>query len=149
MPKIVRFHETGAAEVLRLEELPLSEPKAGEVRLRVEAIGLNRAEVMFRQGQYLETPELPARIGYEAAGIIDALGPGVSGLCLGERVSTIPGFAMGRYASTAKAPSCRPRPSPATPPTSLPARGRRSGCPISPPSAPWWSSAGWKRAMRC
>jgi NADPH:quinone reductase-like Zn-dependent oxidoreductase len=97
MPKIVRFHETGAAEVLKLEELPLTEPGPGEVRLQVAAIGLNRAEVMFRQGQYLETPELPSRIGYEAAGIVDAVGPGVSGVRIGDRVSTIPSFAMGRY----------------------------------------------------
>lgn len=97
MPKIVRFHETGAAEVLRLEELPLTEPGAGEVRLKVEAIGLNRAEVMFRQGQYLETPEPPSRIGYEAAGTVDAVGPGVSGIRIGDRVSTIPSFAMGQY----------------------------------------------------
>jgi len=55
MPKIVRFHETGAAEVLKLEDLPLTEPGEGEVRLKVEAIGLNRAEVMFREGQYLQT----------------------------------------------------------------------------------------------
>ena len=97
MPKIVRFHETGAAEVLKLEELPLTEPGPGEVRLQVAAIGLNRAEVMFRQGQYLETPELPSRIGYEAAGIVDAVGPGVIGVRIGDRVSTIPSFAMGRY----------------------------------------------------
>lgn len=97
MPKIVRFHETGGAEVLKLEELPLAEPGPGEVRLQVAAIGLNRAEVMFRQGQYLETPELPSRIGYEASGTVDALGPGVSGIRIGDRVSTIPSFAMGRY----------------------------------------------------
>lgn len=97
MPKTVRFHETGGPEVLRIEDLPLAEPGAGEVRLKVEAIGLNRAEVMFRQGQYLETPEFPARIGYEAAGTVDAVGPGVEGLQPGERVSTIPSFPMGRY----------------------------------------------------
>jgi NADPH:quinone reductase-like Zn-dependent oxidoreductase len=97
MPKIVRFHETGDAGVLRIEDLPLREPGEGEVRLKVEAIGLNRAEVMFRQGQYLENPELPSRIGYEAAGIVDALGPGVSGEWIGERVSTIPSFPMSRY----------------------------------------------------
>ena len=97
MPKIVRFHETGGPEVLKLEELPLAEPGAGEVRLKVEAIGLNRAEVMYRQGQYLETPEFPSRIGYEAAGTVDAIGPGVDGLQVGERVSTIPSFPMGRY----------------------------------------------------
>lgn len=97
MPKIVRFHETGAADVLKLEDLPLSEPGEGEVRLQVEAIGLNRAEVMFRQGQYLESPKLPSRIGYEAAGTVDAVGAGVSDIRIGDRVSTIPGFSMGRY----------------------------------------------------
>ncbi len=60
MPKIVRFHETGGAEVLKLEDLPLAEPGEGEVRLKVEAIGLNRADVMFRQGQYLQNPKLPS-----------------------------------------------------------------------------------------
>jgi NADPH:quinone reductase-like Zn-dependent oxidoreductase len=97
MPKIVRFYETGGAEVLKVEELPLVEPGEGEVRLAVESIGLNRAEVMFRQGQYLENPELPSRLGYEAAGIVDAVGPGVSGIQIGDRVSTIPSFSMGTY----------------------------------------------------
>ena len=78
MPKIVRFHETGPAEVLKLENLPLTEPGEGEVRLKVEAIGLNRADVMFRQGQYLQSPELPSRLGYEAAGIVDVVGPGTA-----------------------------------------------------------------------
>ena len=97
MPKIVRFHETGGPEVLKLEDLPLSEPGKGEVRLKVEAIGLNRAEIMFRKGQYLETPQLPSRLGYEAAGIIDAVGPEVTDLQIGDRVSTIPSFPMGQY----------------------------------------------------
>ncbi len=97
MPKIVRFHETGDADVLRIEELPIEEPGEGEVRLKVEAIGLNRAEIMFRQGQYLEAPELPSRIGYEAAGVIDAVGAGVSSVAIGDRVSTIPSFSVGRY----------------------------------------------------
>ena len=97
MPKIVRFYETGGAEVLKIEEFPLVEPGKGEVRLAVEAIGLNRAEVMFRMGQYLESPELPSRLGYEAAGIVDAVGPGVSGIQIGDRVSTIPSFSMRSY----------------------------------------------------
>jgi NADPH:quinone reductase-like Zn-dependent oxidoreductase len=97
MPKIVRFYETGGAEVLKIEELPLAEPGAGEVRLTVEAIGINRAEVMFRQGQYLETPQPPSRLGYEAAGIVDAVGPGASNVKIGDRVSTIPSFSIGAY----------------------------------------------------
>lgn len=97
MPKIVRFHETGDADVLRIEDLPLTEPGEGEIRLKVKAIGLNRAEVMFRRGQYLETPEFPSQIGYEAAGTVDAVGAGVSGLKIGDRVSTIPSFSIGKY----------------------------------------------------
>ena len=97
MPRIVRFHETGEADVLKLEETPLVEPGAGEVRLKVEAIGLNRAEVLFRQGIYLEAPKLPSRIGYEAAGVVDAVGPGVEGIAVGDRVSTIPSFSMRQY----------------------------------------------------
>lgn len=97
MPKIVRFHATGEADVLKLEDLPLAEPGDGEVRLKVKAIGLNRAEVMFRRGQYLENPEFPSRLGYEAAGIVDAVGPGAGDVRIGDRVSTIPSFAMGKY----------------------------------------------------
>ncbi len=97
MPRIVRFHETGGADVLKVEDLPLTEPSEGEVRLKVEAIGLNRADVLFRQGQYLQNPEPPSRLGYEAAGTVDAVGPGVSGVQNGDRVSTIPAFSMGKY----------------------------------------------------
>ena len=97
MPKIIRFHETGGADVLQIEDLPLEEPSEGEVRLKVEAIGLNRAEVMFREGQYLEDPKLPSRLGYEAAGIVDAVGPGVGDIQIGDCVSTIPAFSMGTY----------------------------------------------------
>ncbi len=97
MPKIVRFYETGEADVLKLEETALQEPGQGEIRLKVEAFGLNRAEVLFRQGLYLEAPELPSRIGYEAAGVVDAVGPGVEGIKIGDRVSTIPSFSMRQY----------------------------------------------------
>lgn len=97
MPIIVRFHHTGGPEVLKLEEFPLKEPGKGEVRLKVEAIGLNRAECMFRSGQYLEAPQFPSRLGYEAAGIIDAIGPDITGFRVGDRVSTIPSFPIGQY----------------------------------------------------
>jgi NADPH:quinone reductase-like Zn-dependent oxidoreductase len=97
MPKTIRFHKTGGPEVLEIEDLPIEEPGPGEVRLKVEAFGLNRAEVMFRQGLYLEQPELPSRIGYEAAGVVDAVGPDVTGIREGDRVSTIPGFSMRKY----------------------------------------------------
>ena len=97
MPKIVRFHQTGGADVLKLEDLPLVEPGKGEIRMKVEAIGLNRAEIMLRKGQYLEAPQLPSRLGYEAAGVIDAVGPDITDLRIGDRVSTIPSFPMSQY----------------------------------------------------
>ena len=97
MSRIVRFHEIGTADVLKIEDLPLQEPGKGEVRLKVEALGLNRAEVMFREGRYLEAPELPSRLGYEAAGIVDAVGPGSGDIQIGDRVSVIPAFSMGKY----------------------------------------------------
>lgn len=97
MSKIVRFHKTGDASVLQLDELEPQQPKAEEVRIKVDAIGLNRAEVMFRRGQYLEPPELPSKIGYEAAGVIEAVGPGVTDLKVGDKVSTIPSFSMNQY----------------------------------------------------
>ena len=97
MPKIVRFHEVGDASVLKLEELPKPQPGEGEALLKVEAIGLNRAEVMFRSGAYLDRPSFPSLIGYEASGTIEAVGPGVTGLKPGDRVSSIPAFHMDKY----------------------------------------------------
>jgi NADPH:quinone reductase-like Zn-dependent oxidoreductase len=95
--KIVRFHKTGPAEVLQFDELPLPEPAEGEVRLRVKAIGLNRAEVMFRTDTYLEQPALPATNGYEASGIVEAIGPGVDPSWLGKVASTVPAFSLNQY----------------------------------------------------
>ena len=97
MAKVVRFHEVGDASVLKIEELPVAEPGEHELRFKVEAIGLNRADVMFRNGAYLEAPEFPSRLGYEAAGIVDAVGPSVTDFKVGDRVSTIPAFSMGQY----------------------------------------------------
>ena len=97
MSKVVRFHRTGGPEVLRIDDLPPTEPGHGEVRLKVQALGLNRAECMFRSGMYLETPALPSRLGYEAAGTVEAVGPGVIGIKAGERVSTIPAFQLSKY----------------------------------------------------
>jgi NADPH2:quinone reductase len=97
MARIVRFHETGGPEVMRIEQAPQREPGEGEVRIAVKAIGLNRAEAMYRAGQYLEAPTLPSMLGYEAAGLIEAVGPGVSGFHVGQAVSTIPAFSMNQY----------------------------------------------------
>lgn len=95
--RAVRFHSIGGPEVLRLDEVELAEPQAGELRIRVEAIGLNRAEAAYRAGVYLEQPELPSLIGYEASGVVEALGPGERRWALGDPVSVLPAFSMKRY----------------------------------------------------
>ncbi len=96
--RVIKFNQTGAADVLELGVEDIRIPDEGEIRIKVEVIGLNRAEVMFRQGQYLEEPQFPSRLGYEAAGIVDAVGPGTENLfAVGDRVSTIPAFSMGEY----------------------------------------------------
>ena len=97
MSRIIRFHQTGGPEVLRIEEVDMPAPEAGEVRIAVKALGLNRAESMFRMGQYLEAPRFPARLGYEASGTVEAIGEGVQGLQPGDVVSTIPAFSQNEY----------------------------------------------------
>jgi NADPH:quinone reductase-like Zn-dependent oxidoreductase len=97
MPTIVRFHQLGSPENLKLEEAPSQQPGKGEVLLRVHAAGLNRAESMFYHGIYLEQPQLPSRLGYEVAGVVHAIGEGVDQSWLGKPVSTVPGFSMTRY----------------------------------------------------
>ena len=96
MPKIVRFHSIGGPENLKLEDVVSREPGEGEVKLRVQAVGLNRAEALFLRGQYGGPPELPSRIGYEAAGIVESVGPGVDASWVGKKVATIPGFSMSK-----------------------------------------------------
>lgn len=97
MPRVVRFHEVGGPEVLQFENMPSSQPGKGEVRLKVQAIGLNRAESMFYHGHYVYQPNLPGTLGYEAAGIVEALGPDVDKSWIGKQVSTIPAFSMNDY----------------------------------------------------
>ena len=96
MPKVIRFHKLGGPENLQLEEVTLRNPGDGEVKLRVQAVGLNRAEDAFMRGLYRETPELPSQIGYEAAGVVEAVGPGVDSSWVGKRIATVPGFSMSK-----------------------------------------------------
>jgi NADPH:quinone reductase-like Zn-dependent oxidoreductase len=98
MPRVVVFHEPGPADVLSIEERPITKPQPNEVTLAVQAIGINRAEVAFRSGKYLETPDrFPARLGFEAAGIIQEVGSSVSAFKVGQRVATLPLFSMREY----------------------------------------------------
>ena len=97
MARTIRFYQTGGPEVFQIEDLDVPAPQQGEVRISVKALGLNRAESMFRNGQYLEQPKFPARNGYEAAGTVESVGEGVEGLQPGDAVSTIPGFSLNQY----------------------------------------------------
>ena len=73
------------------------EPSKDEVTLSVQTIGLNRAESMFMHGYYLEPAQLPAKLGFEASGIVSAVGPNVDDSWLNKPVSTIPAFSMNQY----------------------------------------------------
>lgn len=97
MPKIVRFYQTGGPENLKIEDAPSQQPGKGEVRLRVQAAGLNRGESMYYHGRYIEDPELPSRIGYEIVGVVDAVGEGVDRSWTGKKVATVPGYSMNRW----------------------------------------------------
>jgi NADPH:quinone reductase-like Zn-dependent oxidoreductase len=97
MVRTIRFHETGGPEVLRYEDVPVRTPGQGEVRIRVDAIGLNRAEVNFRRGTYLDRPVLPAGLGTEASGEILEVGPGVERWSEGDAVSVVPAFSQNDY----------------------------------------------------
>ena len=97
MTRVVRFHSTGGPEVLRIEDLEVAAPGAGKVQIDVKALGINRAEVMYRGGQYTFEPRFPASLGYEAAGRVRALGEGVEGFAIGDAVSVIPAFSFSEY----------------------------------------------------
>lgn len=97
MSKVVRIHEQGGPEVLRIEDLPVADPGAGELRLRIEAIGLNRSEAAFRAGQYPGKPKFPTLMGYEACGVVEALGDGVADFKPGDRVCVLPTYRFGEY----------------------------------------------------
>ena len=95
MSRVVRLHELGEPEVMRIENVEVRAPGPGEVRLRVHAIGLNRSEAMFRKGHYPVRPKLPTLIGYEGVGSVLALGPGVEGFKVGDRVCVVPNTSLG------------------------------------------------------
>jgi NADPH:quinone reductase-like Zn-dependent oxidoreductase len=97
MARVVRFHQHGGPEVLRIEEVDVPRPGRGEVQIRVRALGLNRAEVLLRNGSYIETPTFPSGLGLEAAGIVEAVGEGVNGFASGDAVSVVPPRSMVRW----------------------------------------------------
>src|SRR5260221_4622018 len=89
----------GGTEVLKVEEVEVLPPGPGEIAVQIKAIGLNRAESMFRSGPYVEEPEFPARLGYEGAGLIAAVGLGVTGFAPRDAVSVIPPLFITRWGS--------------------------------------------------
>ncbi|MDK4714023.1 quinone oxidoreductase [Rhizobium sp. CNPSo 4039] len=86
--KVIRIHENGGPEVMKLEEVDLPPPGAGEVQLRHAAIGLNFIDVYFRSGLY-KAPQFPLPLGKEAAGTITEVGPGVTDFAVGDRVAYV------------------------------------------------------------
>ncbi|MFE2944287.1 zinc-dependent alcohol dehydrogenase family protein [Streptomyces sp. NPDC059255] len=103
MPRTVRLHAFGGPENLRIDDLPARAPGPGEARLRVEAAGLNRDQFMFMEGYEFEgvfaRPSLPARLGHEVAGVVDAVGEGVDASWIGKRVAPVAPFDETRYGS--------------------------------------------------
>ncbi len=101
--RAVTITRYGRPSVLEVRESPDPEPAEGEVRVRVEAAGLNFAEVSARQGLYPDAPKPPCVVGYEGAGVVDALGPGVDGPAVGTRVLFMKKF--GAHASVICTPA--------------------------------------------
>ncbi|QFY06708.1 zinc-binding dehydrogenase [Nonomuraea phyllanthi] len=88
--RTVLFDELGGPEVLHLAEVDIGEPGPGQVRVRIDAFGLNRGEVFLRTGRYYYDAILPgSRLGTEAAGVVEAVGPGVTGYAAGDAVSIV------------------------------------------------------------
>jgi len=86
MTRAVVAREFGGPDVLKLEEMPVGEPGEGQVRLRQTAMGINFADISQLLGRYLIKPTLPAVMGLEAAGVVEAVGPGVTTVKPGQRV---------------------------------------------------------------
>jgi NADPH:quinone reductase-like Zn-dependent oxidoreductase len=97
MSRTVKFARAGGPEVLETIETQVPAPGASEVRIKVKAIGINRAESMWRNDAYIEPVKFPAGLGYEAAGIVDAVGKDVNGIAPGDAVNVIPSFSMNQY----------------------------------------------------
>lgn len=94
MPHAIRIHQTGGPEVLKWEDVQVGDPGPGEVRLRQEFVGLNFIDVYHRNGAYPQ--KLPFTPGVEGAGVVDAVGPGVTTVKVGDRVAYA--GAVGSYA---------------------------------------------------
>lgn len=97
MTRSILFSKAGSPDVLEFVDTALPPPAANEVTIRVKAIGINRAESMWRTDIYIEPVTFPAGLGYEAAGIVEAIGAEVSDIAVGDAVSVIPSFSQNQY----------------------------------------------------
>src|SRR6476661_6036433 len=97
MSRTIKFTKVGGPDVLEFVETAVPAPDPAEVRIKVKAIGINRAESMWRQDDYIEPVKFPAGLGYEAAGVVDAVGRGVAGISVGDAVNVIPSFSLNQY----------------------------------------------------
>lgn len=97
MSRMIRFHKFGDADVLQCEELPTPIPGPGEVLVRVQAVGLGWKDVLWRQNLAAEQAQLPAGVGFELSGSIEAVGEGVDDLELGTPVASFPASTPNRY----------------------------------------------------
>src|ERR1700675_2680649 len=95
--KVIRFYKTGGTDVLRIDEIQLPQLKKNEVLVRVQAVAVSRWDLLWREGSYFEEPKFPAQIGYDAAGVVESVGPEVSKLKVGDRVSTFPAVSLLDY----------------------------------------------------
>jgi NADPH:quinone reductase-like Zn-dependent oxidoreductase len=99
MSRTIKFAQPGGPEVLEFIEVEAPPPGPREVRIKVKAIGINRADSMWRNDKYVESPILPAGLGYDAAGVVDAVGNDVTDFTVGDKVSTIPAFSLNKYST--------------------------------------------------
>ena len=105
MSKAFRFHQHGGPEVLRFEDVEVGAPGPGQVRMRNVAVAVNYRDVLMRRGVHA-VKSLPSGIGLESAGVIDAVGPDVSGFSVGDRVACA-GMPEGSYAEHRIVPAAR------------------------------------------
>jgi NADPH2:quinone reductase len=105
VPKAFRFHRHGGPEVLRYEDVEAGEPGPGQVRIRNKAVAVNFRDVLMRRGTHA-VKSFPSGIGLESAGRIDAVGPGVDGFSVGDRVACA-GMPEGSYAELRTVPAAR------------------------------------------
>ncbi|HEX9792361.1 MAG TPA: zinc-binding dehydrogenase [Planctomycetota bacterium] len=107
--RAVRIHEHGGPEVLRLEDVPTPEPGPGAVRVRIAWTALNHLDAWVRKGVAGHEFPLPLTPGCDFSGVVDALGPGVSGVKLGARVAVAPGYSCGvcRHCGSGRQHLCR------------------------------------------